>query len=235
MAERILVVDDEEEIAELLEVYLSNEGYRVLVCHDGTEALRLVEEEEIDLALLDVMLPDIDGFTLCKTIRKKWFFPIIMLTARVEDRDKIMGMALGSDDYITKPFNPMEVAARVRAQLRRAGRYNMAGRQETEEQGERYDVQGLEVEVRKHRCLLYGEEVTLTPIEFSILLYLCRHRGEVVSSEELFEAVWQEKYYDCNNTVMAHIARLREKLKENARKPKFIKTVWGVGYKIDAE
>lgn len=235
MAETILVVDDEEEIGGLLEAYLSNEGFRVLVCQDATEALRLVEEEEIDLALLDVMLPDMDGFSLCKTLRKKWFFPIIMLTARVEDNDKIMGMALGSDDYITKPFNPMEVAARVRAQLRRAGKYNLAGKQEMEEQGERYDLRGLEVEVRNHRCLLYGEEVSLTPMEFSILLYLCRHQGEVVSSEELFEAVWQEKYYDCNNTVMAHIARLREKLKENARKPKFIKTVWGVGYKIDGE
>ncbi|MCI8337334.1 MAG: response regulator transcription factor [Lachnospiraceae bacterium] len=235
MAETILVVDDEEEIGELLEAYLSNEGFQVLVCHDGAEALRLVEEEEIDLALLDVMLPGMDGFSLCKTLRKKWFFPIIMLTARVEDGDKIMGMALGSDDYITKPFNPMEVAARVRAQLRRAGRYNLAGKKEMEEQGERYDIRGLEVEVRNHRCLLYGEEVSLTPMEFSILLYLCRHCGEVVSSEELFEAVWQEKYYDCNNTVMAHIARLREKLKENARKPKFIKTVWGVGYKIDDE
>ena len=192
LAETILVVDDEEEIGELLEAYLSNEGFRVLVCQDAETALRLVEEEEIDLAL-------------------------------------------GSDDYITKPFNPMEVTARVRAQLRRAGRYNLAGRQEIEERGERYDIRGLEVEVRNHRCLLYGEEVSLTPMEFSILLYLCRHRGEVVSSEELFEAVWKEKYYDCNNTVMAHIARLREKLKENARKPKFIKTVWGVGYKIDGE
>ena len=235
MAETILVVDDEEEIGELLEAYLSNEGFRILVCHDGAEALRLGEEEEIDLALLDVMLPGMDGFSLCKTLRKKWFFPIIMLTARVEDSDKIMGMALGSDDYITKPFNPMEVAARVRAQLRRAGRYNLAGKQGMGEQGERYDIRGLEVEVRNHRCLLYGEEVSLTPMEFSILLYLCRHQGEVVPSEELFEAVWQEKYYDCNNTVMAHIARLREKLKENARKPKFIKTVWGVGYKIDGE
>ena len=235
LAETILVVDDEEEIGELLEAYLSNEGFRVLLCQDAETALRLVEEEEIDLALLDVMLPGMDGFSLCKTLRKKWFFPIIMLTARVEDADKIMGMALGSDDYITKPFNPMEVTARVRAQLRRAGRYNLAGRQEIEERGERYDIRGLEVEVRNHRCLLYGEEVSLTPMEFSILLYLCRHRGEVVSSEELFEAVWKEKYYDCNNTVMAHIARLREKLKENARKPKFIKTVWGVGYKIDGE
>ncbi len=235
MAETILVVDDEEEIGELLEAYLSNEGFRVLVCRDAGEALRRVEEEVIDLALLDVMLPDMDGFALCKTLRKKWFFPIIMLTARVEDSDKIMGMALGSDDYITKPFNPMEVAARVRAQLRRAGRYNLAGRQEAEVREERYDIRGLEVEVKNHRCLLYGEEVSLTPMEFSILLYLCRHRGEVVSSEELFEAVWQEKYYDSNNTVMAHIARLREKLKENARKPKFIKTVWGVGYKIDEE
>ena len=233
MEETILVVDDEEEIVELLEVYLSNEGYRVLTCYNGEDGLHMVETQNVDLALLDVMLPDMDGFTLCKNIRKKWFFPIIMLTARVEDSDKILGMAMGSDDYITKPFNPLEVIARVRAQLRRAGRYNMAGKSEADRLGEAYDIRGLEVEVRNHRCLLYGEDISLTPMEFSILLYLCRHRGEVVSSEELFEAVWKEKYYDSNNTVMAHIARLREKLKENARKPRFIKTVWGVGYKID--
>lgn len=236
MSETILVVDDEKEIVELLEVYLTNEGYRVLTCYNGKEGLHMVEAQEVDLALLDVMMPDMDGFTLCKEIRKKWFFPIIMLTARGEDNDKIMGMALGSDDYITKPFNPLEVIARVRAQLRRAGRYNMAGKLEAGEmKEENYDIHGLEVQVKNHRCSLYGEEILLTPIEFSILLYLCRHRGEVVSSEELFEAVWKEKYYDCNNTVMAHIARLREKLKENARKPKFIKTVWGVGYRIDEE
>lgn len=231
MEQTVLVVDDEEEIAELLEVYLSNSGYRVLKCDNGESALRLIEEETVDLVLLDVMLPDIDGFTLCKQMRKSHFFPIIMLTARVADEDKIKGMALGSDDYITKPFNPLEVTARVQAQLRRAGRYNMA---DTAHQKRLYDIQGLVVEPDAHRCTLYGQEIALTPIEFNVLAYLCERRGEVVSTEELFEAVWKENFFESNNTVMAHIARLREKLQENARKPKFIKTVWGVGYKIDA-
>lgn len=231
MAQTILIVDDEEEIAELLEVYLSNSGYRILKCYNGESALQCVEQETIDLVLLDVMLPDIDGFTLCKQIRKTHFFPIIMLTARVADEDKIKGMAIGSDDYITKPFNPLEVTARVQAQLRRAGRYNAAEKSHREKV---YDIQGLVVEKDAHRCTLYGKEVALTPIEFNVLAYLCEHRGEVVSTEDLFEAVWKEKFFDSNNTVMAHIARLREKLQEDARKPKFIKTVWGVGYKIDA-
>ncbi|MCH5268576.1 MAG: VanR-ABDEGLN family response regulator transcription factor [Lachnospiraceae bacterium] len=231
MAQTVLIVDDEEEIAELLEVYLSNSGYRILKCGDGETALQLVENETVDLMLLDVMLPDIDGFTLCKQLRKSYYFPIIMLTARVADEDKIKGMVLGGDDYITKPFNPLEVTARVQAQLRRAGDYN---KNENQRKDNVYDIQGLVVESDAHRCTLYGREITLTPTEFGVLEYLCKHRGEVVSTEELFEAVWKEKFYDSNNTVMAHIARLREKLQENARKPKFIKTVWGVGYKVDA-
>lgn len=226
----ILVVDDEKEIADLLEVYLTNEGYRVFKFYNGTDALECVENVELHLALLDVMLPDMDGFTLCQKIRKKWFFPIIMLTAKIEDADKIKGITLGADDYITKPFNPLEVTARVRAQLRRVNTYN---KETWEPDRDYFSIEGLEVNGRTHICLLYGQEVSLTPLEFSILLYLCRHRGNVVSAEELFENVWGEKYLDSNNTVMAHIAKLREKLKENSRKPKFIKTVWGVGYKIE--
>ncbi len=181
------------------------------------------------------MLPDIDGFTILKQIREKFFFPVIMLTAKVEDMDKINGLTLGADDYITKPFNPLELVARVKSQLRRFQTYNQAGQVllQSVEAEEELDIKGLVINNNTHECSLFGEKLSLTPIEFSILWYLCRHQGNVVSSEELFEAVWGEKYLDSNNTVMTHIARLREKLKEPPRKPKFIKTVWGVGYKIE--
>ncbi len=229
MGETIVIVDDEKEIADLLELYLKNEGFNVYKYYTGKEALACIESHKINLAILDVMLPDIDGFRICQKIREKYFFPVIMLTAKVEDMDKIMGLTLGADDYITKPFNPLELVARVKTQLRRYMRYNTAEEAEDME----YDIRGLVINKETHQCLLYEEELPLTPIEFSILWYLCDHRGKVVSSEELFETVWQEKFLDNNNTVMAHIGRLREKMKDNSKKPKFIKTVWGVGYKID--
>ncbi|MDO4552921.1 MAG: VanR-ABDEGLN family response regulator transcription factor [Bacillota bacterium] len=230
MSDKILVVDDEKEIADLVEVYLSNEGYTVMKFYTAGEALAWVEKEAPSLAILDVMLPDMDGFALCQRIREKHLFPIIMLTARVEDMDKITGLTLGADDYVTKPFNPLELVARVKTQLRRCFRYdNGAARTEMAE----YDFSGLYICLDSHRCTLNGEELALTPLEFSILWYLCEHRGRVVSSEELFEAVWGEKSLDNNNTVMAHIARLREKMKEPPRKPRYVKTVWGVGYTIE--
>ncbi len=233
MRERILVVDDEREIGDLLEVYLKNDGYAVIKCGDGEDALRLVEENRPNLALLDVMLPDMDGFHLCRKIREKYYFPIIMLTAKTEDGDKIMGLTMGADDYITKPFNPLEVVARVKTQLRRYQQYNSLARGEVPETKNEYDIRGLLINRDSHKCYLYGRELSLTPIEFSILWYLCENQGRVVPSEELFEAVWREKYLDNNNTVMAHIGRLREKMKESGRRPKFIKTVWGVGYEIE--
>ncbi len=232
MNETILLVDDEREIADLLEVYLSNDGYTVRKFYNGTDALRCIASESIDLALLDVMLPDLDGFQLCRKIRERYFYPIIMLTAKIDDADKIMGLTIGADDYITKPFNPLEVVARVKTQLRRYTRYNNASAPENDPVTE-YDIRGLVINKVSHRCTLYDKELSLTPIEFSILYYLCEHRGKVVSSEELFEAVWGEKFLDNNNTVMAHIGRLREKLHEPPRKPKFVKTVWGVGYTIE--
>jgi two-component system response regulator VanR len=177
------------------------------------------------------MLPDISGFELCRRIREEFVFPIIMLTARTSDIDKINGLTLGADDYVTKPFNPLEVTARVKTQLRRFTRYN-SGEQKKEEKYF-YDRNGLVVDRETHTCTLYGKAIQLTPIEFDILCCLCSHAGRVVSSEELFEEVWKEAYFEGNNTVMAHIARLRQKLNEPPRKPKFIKTVWGVGYKID--
>lgn len=231
MNEKILVVDDEKELADLLEVYLRNDGYSVYKFYNGTDALKCIEETALDLAILDVMLPDVDGFHICQKIREKYFFPVIMLTAKIENSDKIMGLTIGADDYITKPFNPLEVVARVKTQLRRYQRYNPAVGQ-TVERSE-YDIRGLLINKDSHKCFLFGKELSLTPIEFSVLWYLCEHQGKVVSSEELFEAVWKEKYLNCNNTVMAHIGRLREKMNEPAKNPKFIKTVWGVGYEIE--
>jgi len=229
MKHSILVVDDEREIADLVEVYLKNEGYPVFKAYNGSDALKIIREHPLSLAILDVMLPDMDGFTLCQQIRQDYFFPILMLSAKVDDTDKIMGLTLGADDYITKPFSPLELVARVKTQLRRYTRYNT---QDTKERNE-HDFRGRFICQDSHQCTLNGMELTLTPIEFNILWYLCENRGKVVSSEELFEAVWKEKYMDSNNTVMAHIARLREKMKEPSRKPKFIKTVWGVGYTIE--
>lgn len=228
MNEKILIVDDEREIADLLEVYLQNDHYVVYKFYNGTDALRCMEETDIDLAVLDVMLPDIDGFRICQKIREKFFFPVIMLTAKIEDSDKIMGLTIGADDYITKPFNPLEVVARVKTQLRRCSRYNTSISGQPVEKSE-YDIRGLVINKESHKCFLYGREISLTPIEFSILWYLCEHQGKVVPSEELFEAVWKEKYLNNNNTVMAHIGRLREKLEEPAKKAKIYQNNMGSG------
>lgn len=231
MSGNILIVDDEKEIADLIEVYLKNDGFTVYKFYNGMEALRCIEETELDLAILDVMLPDIDGFRICQKIREKFFYPIIMLTAKTEDENKIMGLTIGADDYITKPFNPLEVVARVKTQLRRYTRYNSIQKQE--ESPHEYDIRGLIINKDSHKCFLFGKELQLTPIEFSILWYLCEHQGMVVPSEELFEAVWGEKYLNHNNTVMAHIGRLREKMNDSAKKAKFIVNIWGVGYTIE--
>lgn len=231
MNEKILVVDDEKELADLVEVYLKNDGYTVYKFYNGTDALKCVESTHLDLAILDIMLPDIDGFQICQKIREKFYFPVIMLTAKALDGDKIMGLSI-ADDYITKPFNPLEVVARVKAQLRQYMRYRQPNLIQEAEPDE-YNIRGMTISRNSHKCILFGKELQLTPTEFSILWYLCEHQGKVVSTEELFEAVWGEKYMDNNNTVMAHIGRLREKMKERAKNPKFIKTVWGVGYTIE--
>lgn len=236
MKEKILVVDDEVEIADLVELYLANEGYEVFKFYNWQEAEACVDRQQLDLAVLDVMLPDIDGFTLCRNIRKMHFFPIIMLTAKVEDGDKISGLTMGADDYITKPFNPLELVARVKTQLRRYKNYNQLpenGEEKDAENRDEFHIRGFSISRKNHKCTLNGREIVFTPIEFNILWCLCEHQGEVVSSEALYEEVWQERYLDSNNTVMAHIARIREKMQEPARKPKFIRTVWGVGYTIE--
>lgn len=226
MADRIIVVDDEKEIADLIGLYLENDGYEVHKFLTGADALKFVETCEPALAVMDVMLPDTDGFALLRKMREAHDFPAIMLTARTADSDKIFGLTIGADDYITKPFNPLEVTARVKTVLRRCRRGD-------EDSCER-DIRGLVINRASRRCTLFGRELALTPTEFDILWYLCDNAGRVVASEELFEAVWKEKFLtSSSNTVMAHIGRLREKMHEPARNPKFIKTVWGVGYEIE--
>ena len=226
----ILVVDDEEEIADLVEMYLQSEGMAVTKCHAGAQALEACRDNAFDLAILDVMLPDISGMTLCAEIRRTKQFPILMLTAKTADADKITGLTVGADDYMTKPFSPLELVARVKAQLRRYTSYNSGDRSKEEDI---LTVEGLTIDRGSHQCWLYDELLTLTPLEFDILWLLCANRGKVISAEELFETVWGEKYLDRNNTVMVHIRRLREKLGEPSGHPRFIKTVWGVGYRVD--
>ena len=227
---KILVVDDEKEIADLIELYLKNDNFEVVKCYNGTDALKKIESENYDLAVLDVMLPGVDGFALCSAIRKRRNYPVIMLTAKNTDKDKISGLSLGADDYVTKPFNPMELAARIKAQLRRFHQYN-----DNSTNSQIFENAGLEVNNTTHTCTLYSQVLPLTPTEFGILWLLCENANKVVSTEEIFEKVWGEKYLDSNNTVMVHIRRLREKMHERPRNPKFIKTVWGVGYKIEKE
>lgn len=229
--ETILVVDDNREIVYSIGELLKYEGYHVLTAYDGMEALEVLESAEVDLILLDVMMPRLNGLSALMKLRERHKIPVIILSAKTEESDKVSGLTLGADDYITKPFNPLELVARVKTQLRRYTRYN-SGEAAPQEMTE-YDFRGLEISRVTHKCVLFGEELALTPLEFSILWHLCEKRGQVVSSEELFEAVWGEQYMDSNNTVMSHIARLREKMHEPSRRPRFIKTVWGVGYTIE--
>ncbi|OQA10814.1 MAG: Transcriptional regulatory protein WalR [Firmicutes bacterium ADurb.Bin373] len=231
MAANILIVDDEQAIADLVEVYLLNENYKVFKFYNGRDALNCINNERIDLAVLDVMLPDINGFSICRRIREKHNFPVIMLTAKEEEIDKITGLTLGADDYITKPFRPLELVARVKAQLRRFTKYNSM---EPAKEERLIAFSGLVLDMDKHECMLNEKKISLTPTEFSILWVLCSNRGRVVSSEELFQKVWGDKYFsNSNNTVMVHIRHLREKMHDSAEHPKYIKTVWGVGYKIE--
>lgn len=235
MAEKILIVDDEVEIADLLAVYLENENYQVYKFYSGIQAFECVRSENIDLAILDVMMPDMDGLELCRRIRESHHYPVIMLTAKDQELDKITGLALGADDYITKPFRPLEVVARVKAQLRRYKRYNLlAENSQAVNQEEIIILRGLTINKGTHDCYLNEERLELTPTEFSILCILCEQKGNVVSSESLFKKIWQDEYYTKNNnTITVHIRHLREKMKDSFDKPQYIKTVWGVGYKIE--
>lgn len=231
MNNKILVVDDEHDIADLIELYLQNENYTVFKYYSAKEALACVENTELDLAILDVMMPDIDGFSLCRKIREQHTFPVIMLTAKDEATDKITGLTLGADDYVTKPFIPLELVARVKAQLRRYKKYNHL--KEEPRTGLTLSYSDLEVNTKTHECLLNEKLVYLTPTEFSILRILLERKGAVVSAEELFHEIWQDEYYTkSNNTITVHIRHLREKIGDTSDEPKYIKTIWGVGYII---
>lgn len=230
MSDKILVVDDEREIADLVELYLQNENYTVYKFYSANEALACIDETNLDLAILDVMLPDGNGFSICQKIREKHTYPVIMLTAKEQETDKITGLTLGADDYITKPFRPLELVARVKAQLRRYKKYNSVPTLEETV----FAHSGLVVDTNTHECLLNEKPLALTPTEFSILRILLEQKGNAVSAEQLFHEIWKDEYFSkSNNTITVHIRHLREKMNDSVENPKYIKTIWGVGYKIE--
>ena len=226
MNNRILVVDDEKEIRDLIEIYLKNDGYEVIKASCGAEALEIVSKEDIDLLVLDIMMPGIDGMELCRLIRKNSNIPILMLSAKSENMDKIQGILTGADDYMVKPFDPLELTVRIKALLRRAYYFNV----DIYRDNNLITIENLVIDKKKHKVTIEGEEILLTAREFDILYLLASNRGQVFSSEEIFEKVWKEKYYQSNNTIMVHMSRLREKIKKGNN---IIHTVWGVGYKIE--
>lgn len=230
----IMIVEDEEGICNFISAILTSNEYNVIKTAKGKEAVSMAASYCPDLILLDLGLPDMDGVEVLKTIRQWSGIPVVV-SARGHEREKVEALDFGADDYITKPFNPLEMVARVKAQLRRYTRYNTPNNSQNKifKKPSEFDFCGLIINNDTHKCMLYGKQLSLTPIEFSVLWYLCENKGKVVSSEELFEAVWGEKYINNNNTVMAHMGRLREKMNETPRNPKFIKTVWGVGYQIE--
>ncbi|EEK58891.1 hypothetical protein bcere0005_54300 [Bacillus cereus 172560W] len=230
MSDKVLIVEDEREIADLVELYLKNENYTVFKYYTAKEALECIDKNVLDLAILDIMLPDVSGLTICQKIRDKHTYPIIMLTAKDTEVDKITGLTIGADDYITKPFRPLELIARVKAQLRRYKKYNGVTAQ-----NENVIVHsGLVINISTHECSLNEKPLSLTPTEFSILRILCENKGNVVSSEQLFHEIWGDEYFSkSNNTITVHIRHLREKMNDTVDNPKYIKTVWGIGYKIE--
>lgn len=223
----VLVADDDLEIREGIEIYLKNEGYRVLKAADGLEAVELLEKEDVHLLILDIMMPNMDGITATFKIRQMMNVPIIMLSAKSEDSDKIHGLSVGADDYVTKPFHPMELMARVKSQLRR---YVQLGTYETEEV---IEIDGLRLNEETKEVSVDGKVVQLTPIEFKITNLLMKHPGRVFSINEIYERVWEEEAYNADNVVAVHIRKIREKIEADPKNPRYVKVVWGVGYKID--
>lgn len=233
--ERILIVDDEKEIRDLIDIYLKGENYETLKAENGEEALKLLEENDVDLIILDIMMPKVNGIEACLKIREQREMPIIMLSAKSEDMDKILGLNTGADDYLTKPFNPLELVARVKSQLRRYKRFNrLTSQLEMENKQENIlEIDELIVNLETHEIFKDGKEIKLTPTEFDILVLLGENRGKVFSIENIYNSVWKQDFMQSDNTVMVHIRKVREKIEEDPRNPKYIKTVWGVGYKID--
>lgn len=226
--ETILIVDDEKEIRDLIEIYLKNEGYKILKASTGLEALQIVEAEQVQLIILDVMMPVVNGIDACIKIREQHNVPIIMLSAKVEDIDKILGLSVGADDYLTKPFNPLELIARVKAQLRRFTKLNLPAQSNIR----RLEEGDLILDLDTGQVYKRGIEISLTPTELSILKLLWKNKGIVFKIETIYERVWNQEYIANNNTVMVHIRKLREKIEDNPRTPDYIFTVWGIGYKF---
>ena len=217
----ILVLDDEKEIADLVEVYLKNENYNVFKFYDSKEALKCIENQKLDFAILDVMIKDVDGFEICKMIRDKGLnFPVIMLTAKIEDKDKIQGLTLGADDYIVKPFEIDELLARVEAVIRRCHK--------------KVNIADIEINLESRNVKKGGKEVKLTPTEYNILKFLTKNKGKVFSIEDIYTNVWDGECYAAENVIAVHIRHIREKIEINPKEPKYLKVIWGIGYKVEA-
>ena len=228
---KILVVDDEKEIVDAIEIYLNNEGFEVLKAYDGMEALEIIADTDIDLIIIDIMMPRLDGIRATMKIREDKNIPIIILSAKSEASDKVMGLNVGADDYVTKPFNPLELIARVKSHLRR---WSMAA----EINGENLDSKilktgGLELDMDSKEARVDAETVKLTPIEYKIMKYLMENKGKVLSTRQIYETVWEEPFYNSDNTVAVHIRRIREKIEINPKDPMYLKVVWGIGYKVE--
>lgn len=234
MEYNILVVEDEKEIADAIEIYLSNQGYHVYKASNGQEGLNILEQHEMHLALVDIMMPIMDGITMTMKVRAQYDFPIIILSAKSEDIDKITGLNIGADDYVTKPFVPMELLARVSSQLRRYTKYLKMMEGKKEETNNRYSNGGLEIDIDTKEVFVDGKEVRVTPIEFKILELLIENVGKVFSADQIYESVWKEAAIN-TETVMVHIRNLREKIEINPKSPRYLKVVWGVGYKIEKQ
>ena len=231
----VLVVEDDKEIRDGIEIYLKNQGYEVSKAEDGVQGLELIEKEEIHLAIVDVMMPRMDGIHMVMELRKHHDFPVIMLSAKSEEVDKIMGLNMGADDYVTKPFTPLELLARVNSHLRRYGRYlDMVKTGEKENTEKIYTIGGLELNEDTVELKVDGVPVKITPMEYKILLLLMRNPGRVFSADEIYERIWNEKAIN-SDTIMVHIRNIREKIEINPKEPKYLKVVWGVGYKMEKQ
>lgn len=226
----VLVCDDDKEIVEAIRIYLEQEGYEVLTAYDGEQALKQMSHSRVDMLVIDVMMPKLDGIRATLEIRKQSKVPIIIISAKSEDADKILGLNIGADDYVTKPFNPLELVARVKSQLRR---YAMMSETDREEDGITYRIGGLEVNDERKEVFVDGELVKMTPLEYNILLLLMKHPGRVFSSGQIYESIWNEDALAAENTVAVHIRHIREKIEINPKDPQYLKVVWGVGYKIE--